>query len=43
MGSGRIDTEYPCIDSEELVTGINKVPVTVDDNGTIFKTTMFAG
>lgn len=34
---------YPIIDTNDIPAGIVSVPVTVDDNGTEYKTRMFAG
>ncbi|EFC36665.1 predicted protein [Naegleria gruberi] len=37
------EREWPVIDDEEIPRGYVSVPITVDDNGTVYKTEMFAG
>ena len=34
---------YPIINNNNIPSGVAKVPVTIDDNGTKYKTTLFAG
>lgn len=43
MGKTIINDIFPVVETAYVTAGVVSVPVTVDDNGTEYKTTMFAG